>query len=94
MDEEGVAFRLEFGVEEVHGWTAHESGDEHIVRAVVEGLGRIDLLQNALVHDCDATTHGHRFDLIVGDVDKGRPQLVVQLRQFRPRLHPQLGIQV
>ena len=47
-------------------------GDEEVGRAVVEFERRADLLDPAGVHDDDAVGHGHRLDLVVGDVDDGR----------------------
>ena len=38
---------------------------------IVDGLAVADLLDHALVHDGDAIGHGQRFTLIMGDVDEG-----------------------
>ena len=38
---------------------------------LVNILGRVNLLQNALVHYSDAGAHRHRFGLIVSDINKG-----------------------
>ena len=36
----------------------------------------------------------HRLDLIVGDVDRGHTQALLQSLDLDPHLHPQLGVQV
>ena len=46
------------------------------------------------IHDRDPGRHGHGFDLVVGDVDDGLLQLVVQLLDLEPHLGPQLGVEV
>ena len=37
---------------------------------------------------------GHRLDLIVGDVDHGRPNFLVKPGDFDPHVHPQFRIKV
>ena len=59
-------------LEEVHRRGAEEAGDERVARAGVELDGRADLLDRALVQHDDAVGHGHRLDLVVGDVDHRR----------------------
>ena len=63
-------------------------------RLRVELLGRADLLQDAEVHDGDAVAHRHRLDLIVRDVDRRRPEAVLELQDLRARLHAQLRVEV
>ena len=46
------------------------------------------------VHHRDPRRHGHRLDLVVGDVDDGLPELVVQLLDLEPHLGAQLGVEV
>ncbi len=38
--------------------------------------------------------HGHRFHLIVGHIQRGDPQLPLQLHDLAARIAAQLGIQV
>ena len=40
---------------------------------------RIALLHQAILHDDDALTHGHRFDLVVRYINRGDLELAVQL---------------
>ena len=52
------------------------------------------LLQHATVEHGDAVCERHRFDLVVGDVDRGHPQFVVQGSDARPHLMAKLRVQV
>ncbi|OGN85389.1 MAG: hypothetical protein A2X23_08395 [Chloroflexi bacterium GWC2_73_18] len=79
---------------EVHGRGADEAGHETVEGPVVELARGAHLLQQAGVHDGDAAAHGHRLDLVVGDVDDGRAQALVEAGDLGPRLHPQLGVEV
>ena len=47
-----------------------------------------------MVHDRDAVAHRHRLDLVVGDVDGGRADLLLQPLDLAARLHAQLGVEV
>ena len=62
-------------------------------RTVVDLLRRTDLLDTALVHDGDAVGHRHRLELVVGDVDSGRVDAVVQLAQLAAHQLAKLGIE-
>ena len=79
---------------EAHGRGADEAGDEHVGGRVVELGGRADLLEPALVHDRDPVAHRHRLDLVVGDVDRRRPDLLLQPLDLAARLHAQLRVEV
>ena len=61
---------------------------------VVELLGRRYLLQGAFAHHRDTVAHGHRFDLVVGDIHRGHAELVLQAADLGTHLHAQLGVQV
>ena len=51
-------------------------------RAVVDFLRGAELLDDAVVHDGDLVGHRHRFHLVVGDVDGGRVDAVVELAEL------------
>ena len=57
-------------------------------------LGRIDLLNEAVVHDDDPVGHGHSLGLVVGNIDEGGAQLFMQLGELGSHLGAQLGVQV
>ena len=80
--------------QEVHRRRADEARHEHVGRLVVELLRRADLLQPAVAHDRDAVAHRHRLGLVVGDVQRRRPELLVQARDVRAHLDAQLGVEV
>ena len=61
---------------------------------VVEVLRRANLLEQPIAHDRDAVAHGHGLDLVVGDVDRGRPQALMQAGDVRARLDSELGVEV
>ena len=80
-------------VEEVHRRRADEVGDEHRRRPVVDLLRRAELLDHAVVHHRDLVGHRHRLELVVGDVDGGRVDAVVQLAQFAHHEIAELGVE-
>ena len=55
---------------------------------LVKRLWRVELLIDAVVQHHDPVTHGHRFDLVVGDIDKGCLEPLVQLEDLDPGLDP------
>ena len=61
---------------------------------VVEIERRADLLDEAVVHHDDLVGHGHGFDLVVGDIDRGGLQPLMQFLDLGAHLHPQLGVEV
>src|SRR5882762_3465317 len=80
--------------DEIHRWRTDEAGDELVRRVVVELQRRADLLDLARVHDDDLVRHGHRLDLVVGDVDRSRLQSLVQRLDLGAHRDAQLGVQV
>ena len=84
----------ESALEEVHLGRADEARDEQVGRAPVELLGRAHLLDDALVHDHDPVGERHGLDLVVGDVDHGGAQLLVQPRDLEPDGRAQGGVEV
>ena len=53
-----------------------------------------DLLDAAAIHDTDAVAEGHGFDLIVGDVDHGGLQAMMEELDFLAHLDAHLGVEV
>src|SRR6266545_2836168 len=81
-------------VHEVHGRAADEARHETVDRPVVELLGRAHLLEDALAHDRDPGAHGHRLDLVVGDVHERRAHALVKAGDLGACLDAELGIEV
>ena len=61
---------------------------------VVEVLRCVDLLQDAPRQHGDPVAHRHRLDLVVGHVDGGDVQRVLDLGDLGAHLHAQLGVEV
>ena len=53
-----------------------------------------ELLHLALVHDRDARRQRHRLDLVVGDIDDGGADPLVQLLDLHAHLDAQLGVEI
>ena len=68
--------------EEAHGRAADEGGHEHAARAMVDLGRRAGLEHAAAVHDGDPVGHRHGLDLVVGDVDGGGADPLVQALQL------------
>ena len=90
----GLAVAPDPDREEVHGRAPDEAGDEHIDRVMVEGVGRVHLLDITIFHDDDPVTHGHGLDLVVGYIYKGCLEPLVELEDVNPGLDPEFGVQV
>src|ERR1019366_6521514 len=84
----------QLALEEIHRRRADEAGDEQVRRVVVEFQRRADLFGLAGVHDHDLVGHGHGFDLVMGHVNGGGGEPLVQLLDLGAHLHPELGVQV
>ena len=89
-----LPFAFDLALEEIHRRRADEAGDELVVRLVVEFERRADLLDDAVMHHHDLVGHGHGLDLVVGDVDRGGLQPLVQFLDFGAHRHAQLGVEV
>ena len=93
-DADGVALFFEGGRMEGHGGRAHKARHEEVGGVVVEVLRGVDLLDEAPLHDHDATTHGHGLHLVVGDVDEGGAQPFVEAGDLGPHDPAELGVQI
>ena len=89
-----VAVLLQGAVQEVHLGAADEACNEHVAGHIVQVLRGIDLLDDAVLHNNDTVAHGHSLGLVVGNVDEGGSQLLVQLDDLGAHGGTQLGIQV
>src|SRR5216684_5188320 len=73
---------------------ADEASDEACARPVVERVGAVDLLDAALVHNCDAVRSDHRLALVVGDVDSGEMERIMQATNLEAHLLAQIGVEI
>ena len=62
-------------------------------RAPVDFERPADLLDPPGIHHHDAVGHGHRLGLVVGDVDEGAAELLVQVLELGAHVDAQLGIE-
>jgi hypothetical protein len=72
---------------------ADEVGDEGVFRLFVEGARRRDLLDFALMEHRHAIGHGQGFALIVGHIDHGHAQALVQMLDFHLHVFTQLFVE-
>ena len=93
-DEAAAVGAVDPAGQHVHRRRADEARDEEVRRHVVEVERRADLLDAAVVHDDDLVGHGHRLDLVVGDVDRRRLQPLVQVLDLGAHRDAQLGVEV
>ena len=79
------------GVDEVE--RADERRHERGRREVVDLRGRADLLDPALAHDHDPVGQRERLLLVVGDVDRGDPELALDRPDLLAQDDPDLGVE-
>jgi hypothetical protein len=79
---------------EIHRRRPHEAGDEHVGRALVNGLRLVELLDRALVHDRNARSERHGLDLVMRDIDGRLAHPLMQLLDFGAHVHAQLGVEI
>ena len=72
---------------------ADEIRHKGVFRLVVNVFRGTDLLDAALVHDHDGVAHGQRLLLIVGHVDEGDAQLLLDTLEFALHILPQAQVQ-
>ncbi len=89
-----IAGNLNLCIQEVHLRRSHESCHEQVLRSVVQILGSIYLLDNAVFHNYDSGTKGHSLCLVMCNVDDGGSQSLMQLCNLDTHLYTQLCIQV
>ena len=71
---------------------ADKGGDETAARRLVDFGGRADLLDPPFVHDRDPVAQAHGLALVVGDVEKGGADLVVDDVQLDQHALAQLQV--
>src|SRR2546422_896078 len=60
----------------------------------IERLWWPSLLNLPVAHDADQVRECHRLDLVVRHEDEGRAETLLDLDQFQPHVHAELGIEV
>ncbi|MCY1305228.1 hypothetical protein D9M70_550220 [compost metagenome] len=75
-DRRGVAVELDR--KHVHARRTDEVADERVARALEEFGRGTDLNDLAVIHDDDLVGESERLGLVVGDIDHGEAELLVQ----------------
>ena len=89
-----VVHDLQAARQEVHRRAADEFGDEAVHGGVIHVPRTADLLDPPGVHHGDPLAHHHGFQLIVGDVDRGGAQLLLQADEVALKRLAPAGVQV
>src|SRR5215472_2032552 len=92
--EPGAAVLANGAGKEVHRRRTDKARHEQVVGSVIEVERCADLLDAAVMHHHDFVRHGHGFDLVVGNVDGGGFEPLVQRLDLDAHLYPQLGIEI
>ena len=72
---------------------ADEIGDEGILRRFIQRLGGCQLLDDAVIEDRDAVRHGQRFRLIMGHIEHGDAEALVDALDLELHLFAQILVQ-
>ena len=76
------------------GGPADERGNEQVRRTLIDILRRAHVLDDAGVHDGDTVGNRHGLLLIVGDVDGGDADVMLDILDDGAHLHAQLCVKV
>ena len=61
---------------------------------IVEVLRSIYLLDETVLHNDDTRSHGHSFDLVVGNVDEGGAESLMNLGKLCSHRRTELSVEV
>ena len=89
-----VGARGDGAADEVHPRGTNKACDEQVGREVIEVQRRAVLLDDPSAHHRNLVGHGHGLDLVVGHVDHGVAQALVQGGDLTAHGHAQFGVQV
>ena len=64
--------------DKIHGRAADETRHKLVRWSVVKIQRAANLLNEAVFHDDNAIAHGHSLDLVVGNIDHGRLQTLME----------------
>mmetsp|Transcript_4591 Transcript_4591/g.7241 ORF Transcript_4591/g.7241 Transcript_4591/m.7241 type:complete len:237 (-) Transcript_4591:163-873(-) len=80
--------------QEIHRRRPYETGNKAVVWIAVEIKRRAHLLNTAIAQHHNFVCHGHCFDLIVGHIDHGGANFLVQAGDFYAHVDAQFGVEV
>src|SRR5680860_1171532 len=72
---------------------ANKTGDKEGFRPLIQTLRRVDLLNLAIVDYCDPVRHGQRLTLVMGHIDRGYTQPLIQGADLELHLLTQVLVQ-
>ena len=90
----GAAGGSDSCVQEVHFRRAYKSANERVVRVVVQMHGRPDLFHFACAKHNNFICQRHCLDLIVGYINHGGAEFVVQFGYFKAHSNSEFGVEV
>src|SRR5579883_3445869 len=85
---------LEARRDEVHRRRAHEAGDEHIGRPIIDFARLVELLQFAVMHHGDARGERHRLDLVMRDIDRRLADALMQPLDLGAHFDAQFRVEI
>ena len=71
-----------------------ERGHEARAGVIVQRLGRAELLDDTVIHDGHGRRHRQSLRLVMGDIHRGDPQLLLQPRQLDAQILAQSGVEI
>src|SRR5580698_8301048 len=79
---------------QIHRWRSEEGRDERVGGPVVELERGAHLLDAAAVHHHNLIAHRHGFDLVVGHINRGCFEPVLERLDLAAHLYAKLGVEV
>ena len=79
---------------QVHRRGADEPCHKQIGRVIVDSFWSIQLRNDAFVHHRYPVGQGHRFDLVMGHVNRGDLQFMLQMFQLGTHVDPQFRVEI
>ena len=93
-DSHDTVVDVHLAAHQVHRRTSDERRHEQVGGPQIQLLRRCNLLEHAIAEHGHAVTHGHRLDLVVGDVHHGGAEPRLQLDDVGAHLHTELRVEV
>ena len=81
-------------VDHIHFWRADKLGDKQVARMAIEIKRGADLFDLAGLQNDDLVGKRHGLDLVMGDIDHGGTEFLVQAGDFKAHFNAQSRIKV
>ena len=89
-----IAGNLNLCIHEVHLRRSDKSCYEQVAWLIIQVLRRIYLLHDTVFHNDDSCTKSHSFCLVMGYVNDGSAQVLMQFGDLNTHLNSQFCIQI